>query len=177
MILLDDCATDHMFIDRSWLTDYKTRNDRCHFADSEVSAPIVGKGNVEMTNDLGNTVQLKNALHVPSFSSNLISVSKADANGGYFSGDGGQMQVTDGANTILVRGTLGRGLYHVNCTVRQYAKVCATASKNVSHTIIHRHFGHVGMSSLEKMARHQSFMNLPAQWKRDGPTTCDTTLT
>jgi transposase InsO family protein len=161
-ILLDNCATDHMFTDRSWFTDYKSHNDRCHFADSEVSVPVVGKGNVEITNDLGDTVQLKNALHVPSFSSNLISVSKADANGGYFSGGGGHMQVTDGAGTVLVRGTLRRGLYHANCTVKQYAKACATASNNVSPTIIHRRFGHVGMSTLEKMARHQSVMNLPA---------------
>jgi hypothetical protein len=71
------------------------------------------------------------------------------------------MQVTDDAGTVLVRGTLS-GLYHANCTVKQYAKVCATASKNVSPTIIHRRFGHVGMCSLEKMARHQSVMNLSA---------------
>jgi hypothetical protein len=86
--------------------DYKTHNNRCHFADTEANAPVAGEGNVEITNGLGNTVQLKNVLHVPSFP------------------PGGQMQVTDGAGTVLVRGTLRRGLFHAICTVCQSLCYC-----------------------------------------------------
>ena len=107
-----------MFTDRSHFTHYQPHHDECHFADTDISAPVVGKGDVHITNSMGKPVLLRDALHVPSFSSNLVSVSKADSNGGYFSGGKGQMQVTDSAGTVLVTGTLRRGLYHVNCTIK-----------------------------------------------------------
>ena len=117
-VLLDNWATDHVFTDHSHLTRYLPHHDECHFADADISAPVVGKGDVHISNSMGKPVLLRDALHVPSFSSNLVSVSKADSNGGYFSGGKGQMQVTDSAGTVLVTGTLRRGLYHVNCTIK-----------------------------------------------------------
>jgi hypothetical protein len=161
-ILLDNCATDHMFNDRSAFSNYRAHNDHCHFADTDISVPVVGKGTVTVLNDDGRPIKLLNALHVPPFSSSLISVSKADAHGGYFEGGDGQMQVTDKAVMVLVRGTLSHGLYHAKCTVqRNGQRACKTASSKLSPTIVHRRFGHVGMSTLEKMSRHQSVTNLP----------------
>jgi hypothetical protein len=108
--LLDNCATDHMFNGRSYFYNYRPYNDHCFFTDTDVSVPVVGKGSLQITNDAGRRIELKDALHVPSFTSNLISVSKADSAGGFFSGGEGKMQVTDASGNILVTGALRKGL-------------------------------------------------------------------
>jgi hypothetical protein len=52
---------------------------------------------------------------------------------------------------------------HKPCVLLSFIVVEHTVQAlDVSTTIIHCRLGHVGMSSLEKMARHQSIMNLPA---------------
>jgi hypothetical protein len=99
-----------MFNDRPSFSNYRAHNDHCHFADADISVPVVGEGTVTVINDEGRPIQLLNALHVPSFSSSLISVSKAGSKGGYFEGGDDQMQVTDKAGVVLVRGTLSHSL-------------------------------------------------------------------
>jgi hypothetical protein len=93
---------------------------------------------LQITNDEGRRIELKTALHVPSFTSNLIFVSKADSAGGLFSGGKGKMQVTDALGNILVKGAFRKGLYHANCTMQPVSKACATAAKATDAVIFHR---------------------------------------
>jgi hypothetical protein len=67
------------------------------------------------------------------------------------------MQVTVKVGMVLVKGPLSHGLHHSKCSVQQNCQQdCTNVSSKGSPTIIHQRFGHVGISTLEKMLRHQS---------------------
>jgi hypothetical protein len=70
-----------MVNDRSYFQTFLPTTERCHFADSAVNVEVAGKGTVVLRTPSGALQPLKDVLYVPSFSVNLISLSKADSNG------------------------------------------------------------------------------------------------
>jgi GAG-pre-integrase domain len=162
--LLDSCATHHMVCDKSYLTDFRATSDNCYFADSSHNVPVEGKGTMTLINHEGKSQVLKDVLFVPSFSSNLISASKADANGAFHSGGRGRMRIHDAVGNVLVQATLRDGLYHAECSVQRSVAAQSFAAPVVtdSAVLMHRRFGHVGMSTLAKMAKNDVVSNLPS---------------
>jgi hypothetical protein len=172
--LMDSCATHHMVCDRSFLTDFVPLDNKCRFADANLSVEVKGKGTTVLYNHEGKSQILKDVLYVPSFSTNLISLSQADAHGAFHNGGNGTMQVHDAAGALLLKGSLRAGLYYANCTVERHPVPQASTSSVPTNPVtpnahavaldamlVHRRFGHVGMSTLAKMSQHGCVNNLP----------------
>jgi hypothetical protein len=71
------------------------------------------------------------------------------------------MQIHDKAGNFILDATLDQGLYKVSC-FPQLAKAQACAVTENSNTyLMHRCFGHIGMSTLGKMSRSGAVLNLP----------------
>jgi hypothetical protein len=64
----------------------------------------------------GTLQPLKDVLYVPSFSVNLISLSKADSNGLRGSWGQGHITIEHSDGSVLLRAQLRDGLYHADCT-------------------------------------------------------------
>lgn len=163
--LLDTCATHHMVCDKSFLANFKPTKDSCHFADKSQNAAIEGTGTMTVINHNGKSQVLKNVLYVPSFSSNLISASQADAHGAFYSGGKGILKIHDAAGNILLQGSLRNGLYYADCKAKRYPTTSASsvqATSGDAAVLYHRRFGHMGYSSLAKMSTHNSVSNLPS---------------
>jgi hypothetical protein len=162
VLLLDNCATHHMVNDKSLLTDSVPCDSKCYFADTLKSVPVKGIGSMILYNHEGRTQKLKNVQFVPTFTTNLISVSQADEHGAFHQGGNGVMSIYDAQGNTILRGVLKNGLYHAHCTAKQFHPTVAAAS-NVAPTatLVHRRSGHVGMSTLAKTASNDVVSNLP----------------
>jgi hypothetical protein len=101
-LLMDTSATHHVVCDRSFLTKFGPMPEKCRFAHAELSVEAAGRGTMLLYKHEGRTQQLKDVLHVPSFDTNLISVSQADAHGTLHSGGRGAMEMRDGSGTVLL---------------------------------------------------------------------------
>ena len=99
--------------------------------------------------------ELKDVLYVPSFSVNLLSVSKADSGGTTGAWGHGTLVVFDEYGHKLISATLRDGLYHADCTVqRSKLHMAATAATKPNTDLVHRRWGHTAMSILHKMSLH-----------------------
>jgi hypothetical protein len=76
-IYLDTCASHHFFNDKGCFSDFKHIASTCSFADDSQPAPVRGKGTFIVQFE-GEPDTLRDVLYVPTFKSNLISVTKAD---------------------------------------------------------------------------------------------------
>lgn len=109
-----------------------------------------------------------------SFSTNLISVSQADAHGAFYAGGSGRMRIHDAAVVILLQGVLRNGLYHADCAADRPSSFTPSSSSaivpGVSYAAAaaldampyYRRFGHIGMSSLARMSKNGFISNLPS---------------
>ncbi|KAJ7623973.1 hypothetical protein DFH06DRAFT_1340299 [Mycena polygramma] len=102
----DSGASDHFFRNRSDFSTYEAipvRTGKSALA-SEGDFAIVGKGNIKMVFRVDGRlvhVTFTNALHAPSLSANLVSVSQLDKAGCYSTFGGGEVSVRDGDETLL----------------------------------------------------------------------------
>jgi gag-polypeptide of LTR copia-type len=117
--LADTCATHHMVNDRSYFQTFLPTTERCHFADSAVNVEVAGKGTVVLRTPSGALQPLKDVLYVPSFSVNLISLSKADSNGLLGRWGNGTISIEKPDGTVVLRAKLRDGLYHADCTAQR----------------------------------------------------------
>jgi hypothetical protein len=165
-----------MVNDRSYFQSFTPTNERCHFADSAVNVAVAGKGTVQLRTADGSLQLLKNVLYVPCFSVNLISLPKAALHDlhGTWGKRGLTMKIPSGP--VLIHSSLRDGLYHPDCSARRFhhksprAPIAVTADSSAhpfaavvkpDAILVHRRFGHAGMSTLAKMARSAVADNLP----------------
>jgi hypothetical protein len=136
--------------------------DRCHFADTDVNVAVKGKGAIVLYNHDGTPQSLKNVLYAPSFSVNLISVSKADAYGFCGRWGHGRLNIEHASGQELLKSVLCGGMYHRQYTAKRFASPSvslssapfAAVTKPDAH-LVHLRYWHMGMSTLAKMAsRH-----------------------
>lgn len=162
--LFDSATTDHMVNDAALLHDAAPFQSTCTVANKQ-TAPVTAIGTVKLQNHLGNTVDLKNVMLVPSLQHNLISLTKADAAGLHFAGKNSQLALHDQSNKQLLLGSLVDGLYEVKCDPvlcsSSPAMQTALATQGASATLWHRRFGHAGHSTLAKMSRGKTVHGLP----------------
>jgi transposase InsO family protein len=172
--LTDTCATHHMVNDRAYFQTFTPTSERCHFADTSVNVAVEGTGTVLLQTSEGTVQPLKNVLYVPTFSVNLISLPQAaDKN---FHGTWGKegLTVQDQSGRVLVRSTLRDGLFHADCTAKRFSRASQSkaAVANLQAApfaavvqpdaqLVHRRFGHIGMSTLSKMSRCNVVDQLP----------------
>lgn len=158
---LDSCCTHHMVNDKSFLSDFTPSSSICCFADKDKTAQVCGKGTMTLKNHAGRSITLENVLYVPTFQSNLISVTQADSRGLLHRGGNGKMDIVDSKGTVHLTAQLDNGLYRVKCTVNTNQPMAAKASTSVDAELVHRRYGHMGYSTLHKMAESGVVNNLP----------------
>jgi transposase InsO family protein len=113
-------------------------------------------------NHAGQAQPLKDVLYIPSFNVNLISLSKADANGFHGRWGRGSLTVEHPSGKVLLRSYLRGGLYHAECSARRFTTPSVSvAASRPDAILVHRRFGHVGLSTLSKMSRNDVVSNLP----------------
>ena len=98
--------------------------------------------------------KLHNVLYVPRLSYNLFSVSVATEWGKTVSFEKANYQVLDEGKLVAVANKIGE-LYHLNCHANHVnSNITETqGSRESSEDIWHRRFGHLGMRSLQTLAK------------------------
>ncbi len=117
LTFLDSGANNHFFRDRRDFTKYESVPycmGKSALA-SEGDFAIVGKGTVICTFEVGGrkvTLTFKNALHAPSLSASLISISQFDRSGYYSLFGGGEVIITMGrSGKPILHGRGSAGMY------------------------------------------------------------------
>ena len=164
--LIDSACTDHMVNDASLLHNAQPYASSCTVANNQ-SAAITAKGEVRLTNHLGELVTLQDVLLVPNLQHNLISLGRADAAGMSYNGKHGALMLRHKGHQLL-RGQLSHKLYEVECTPQQCTQAAAPHAPAAAQTVSkadarlwHRRFGHTGITTLAKMSRGQTVEGLP----------------
>lgn len=162
---LDSCSTHHMVNNKQHLSDFKPSKSVCCFADSDQRAEVCGTGTLTLQNHDGEPIILRNVLYVPSFKSNLISAPQADLAGLFHRGGGGQMDVVDASGNVYLTSHLDNGMYRVKCSLASQPSHNKTpraiSSGQPDAELVHRRFGHIGYSTLAKLAASNNVLNLP----------------
>ncbi len=155
LTFLDSGASDHFFRDRDDFAEYESlpyRTGKSALA-SEGDFPIVGKGTVTRTYDVEGkkiTLTFKNALHAPSLSANLISVSQFDRGGYYSLFGGGRVVITKGlGGTPILHGRGSSGMYVLDSS--QSVAMLSTSAP-VDLQTWHRRFAHSDVERIREMA-------------------------
>jgi transposase InsO family protein len=173
---LDSCCTHHMVHNKDLLSDFKPLRSLCAFADSDHKVAVCGNGTLMLRNHAGEAVKLLNVLYVPTFKSNLISVTQADRHGLTHAGGNGNMTIYDKKGNKLLTSILSNGLYRADCfpvtptsksvssditVLHSDEPVTACAATMPDAQLVHRRFGHIGYSTLAKMSQSGVVSNLP----------------
>jgi hypothetical protein len=119
---LDSGASDHVFRNRSDFRSYEAvvvRTGKSALA-SEGDFVIVGKGTVTKVFNVGGKevhITFANALHAPTLSANLVSVSQLDTAGCYSTFGGGGAIIREGSvGETILEGRGSAGMYVLEAT-------------------------------------------------------------
>jgi hypothetical protein len=107
---MDSFATYHLLCDHSFPFNSFPKRAEFQFAKAKPFVEVAGIGTRVLYNHVGRFQCLKDVFFVPSFGTNLISVSRGDAHGALHSGGIGAMEMRDASETVLLRDLLRDGL-------------------------------------------------------------------
>ena len=100
--------------------------------------------------------KLHDVLYVPKLSYNLLSVSKATELGKTTRFGEASCQILDANRKLIAVATRIGDLYYLNCrTDHQQFNTAESKSWETKEDIWHRHFGHLGVRNLQKLAKHK----------------------
>ena len=119
-----------------------------------------GRGTVvlELTKVGGKASRCKlhEVLYVPDLSYNLLSVSKAAEAGKVVKFTETGCEILDSNKKVIAVATTVGGLYHLNCKAdNEQTNAAVNKSKETKDDTWHRRYGHLGVRSLQKLAKEK----------------------
>jgi transposase InsO family protein len=179
-MILDSGATHHMVNDEVLLIGAQQADIKVKIADDSILS-CTKTGSVEIQNHEGALVKLNNVLYMPDLSCNLLSVSKAQDAGYLVTFDSKGAKIERNGSTLL-RARRNGGLYEIIGKPQPqmtpvYDALAGTGSALKSKTprlgvLWHRRLGHLGYSSLQKMAKKGIVHGLPSADVFENPPVC-----
>ena len=157
--IIDSGATCHMCNDEYLFMDYESLKGplKVKLGDGyEVDA--IGSGSVmlkcPLPSGISRECKLHKVLHVPRLSYNLLSVSVATEHGKTVTFEKTGCQVLDKGKPVAVGDKIGE-LYYLNCFANRVSSNTAETqdSQELKEDKWHRRFGHLGMRSLQTLAK------------------------
>jgi hypothetical protein len=157
--LVDSGTTSHITKIRSALSDYVPLKSRCITGISDESLEAVGQGTVELVNCMGSKkihFKLKEVLYVPHATSNLVSLSHLDQEGGHAKIGDGRITLSSSNGYQFAEAVLCKGLYLLNSRAELHpiATTKYVQDRPQDRWLEwHRRYGHVAYSGLQRLNR------------------------
>ncbi len=168
-VYLDSGVSDHYFKNKKWFMDYVVTPNEKPITGIEKghSVEVSGKGsiNCKFFLDDGDTVNvlIKDIMHVPNFSSNLISVGRLECNGCRVVFERGNATVWKDKQKIMTAERKG-DVYRINMLMMHSnvpdddKQAYATSAKpDNALTMWHRCMGHISADTIVKIAKDDEF--------------------
>lgn len=156
--LIDSGATHSVVNSSQHLHKFRPRSTHARLADKSITR-VTGCVDLYIRNERGLVQKFSDVLLLPGLHANLISLPTADLNGLFHHGGGGRMQIVTKHDELVLGARLRSKLHKCQCTfVPPPAHAFAVT---VDAALVHRWFGHMGLSSLAKMSRGNTIRGLP----------------
>lgn len=132
----DSGATSHIVKSKTVMTDYVPLTSRRISGIGNESLNAIGQGTVHLINYIGKTkisFTLKNVLHVPHASHNLVSISRLDKDGGHAHIKNGMLNLFSKDGKQFAQAKMERGLYIMNSRAKLH-QTLNCANSDMAHT-------------------------------------------
>ncbi|KAF5339065.1 hypothetical protein D9758_016454 [Tetrapyrgos nigripes] len=160
-ILADTGATNHFFHDRDAFITYVSEKGSLGSSSRKgTNFEIVGRGDVRIHiihKGTEHILTLRNVLHAPEISSNLISIGTLDAQGYFMTIGGGRIVIMTAKKEEVMEGKLTDGLYIINNATIVHIPVVQTMTAAfltqrdvLEHKLWHRRGGHINNDRISK---------------------------
>jgi hypothetical protein len=153
---LDSGTTSHICTHRDAFSNYTPLSNATIQGVGPTVAVVEGVGTVTLNFQIGKDIVMahviRNVLYVPGAPNCLLSLSRFDEGGGKVQFGGGECVLFRKDGRIIGRGRLVDRLYQLDARavlVRERANLASTPKKSWDY--LHRIFGHVGITTLERM--------------------------
>ena len=160
--IVDSGATSHMCKDEDLFTEFiKLATPQNITVGDGFSVEATGIGTIFLNMNINQNknviCKLSNVFYVPTFSYNLLSVSKATKLGKSFQFKGHMCYINDTKRGIIGTATKYGNLYYVNCTIvkdkQHHAAMKCGNNAQTKEDLWHRRYGHLGEQNLERLAK------------------------
>ena len=176
--ILDSGSTSHICPLRDAFVNYTALTNHSIEGVGGKPVTVAGRGTVFVQFSVnGNTLkhQLRETLHVPDAPNCLYSVSRLDDGGGRVDFRDGVCELRDGKGNVIGLGTKKNRLYRL--TARALLSVNEKAhfasSPKLTWDQAHRRYGHIAVSSLQKLVKSGMVEGLNVDESSIPPTSCD----
>ncbi|MHC6131858.1 GAG-pre-integrase domain-containing protein [Serratia marcescens] len=147
MWFVDSGASFHCTPSREAFSEYVASDDLGHVVvGNGQKCPVRGKGTVVMRWH-GQQLRLRDTMHIPNLSKNLISTSVLDREGYATTFGGGEWKITRGSR-VIVRGSRDGSLYILKA---ENLVLTVTAPDAKASTLWHRRLGHLGEKGVKQL--------------------------
>ena len=180
--IADTGATAYMTPHRHWLRDYEPYVTPIRCANSEV-VYSVGRGTVVFAPVIGGKaaqyLSISSVLHVPSLSSNLLSVLRLTKHHGVaVRMEKGQMSFHKAKQVVLTASICKNAPVLDGATVPAFESVLSTTSVNarIDRPLLHRRLGHAGADRVERLIKQELVQGISITGKAPVPSICEPCL-
>lgn len=144
---LDSGASCHMTPNKNWLLDLKKSPISEIVAANNDKMPVNGTGSVKLRLN-ENEIEVKEVLHVPNLTTNLLSVAKIVQNGNTVIFDKSGCKILNNRSELIAESKPSAGVYKFSSKIESCFLASAPSSKLVTW---HRRLGHINYVDLCKM--------------------------
>lgn len=180
-ILFDTCCTDHVVIDRKFLTNFSSDSAvKFMRMGGDERHRVLGEGTAVLHGGPAGTVELRNVLFVPTMIHNIVSSGKVSSRGGRVIIDDGGVSIQRHAdNVTILTGTLRNGMYHlharlhdvmpdsaddmlstVGSTDDEHDGCALAASAAITLQVAHERLGHLNATQVKKLVSSNAVTGL-----------------
>jgi len=158
--VLDTGATNHMTGCRDAFAELDSKVcGNVWFGDGSV-VEIEGRGSIVFVCKNGEHRALTGVYYIPKLKANIISLGQLEETGCRVVLDSGVLTIHDPSRRLLAKVTRSPArLYHLRLNIGR--PVCLSARASEQAWLWHTRFGHLGFSSLKRMAAQQMVRGLP----------------
>lgn len=145
---VDSGASAHLIVNKDWV-----KNINCSpslpeiVVANESRVPVACSGDVDIVSDLDCHITVKNALCVPSLTTNLLSVSELIRNGNNVVFEEKHCYIRDKNDALVAIADLTDGVYKLRLKTRE----CLLAAAAVTGKLWHRRLAHINSQDMNKM--------------------------
>jgi hypothetical protein len=158
--LLDSATTSHICTMRDAFTEYYPLTNSTIQGIGTNPAIAKGRGTIIVNFSVNGSIirhNLRDVLYVPNAPNCLLSLSRLDDSGGYVHFKHGKCALYDKKNVIIGTGSKIGGLFLLNARAQLLGqeRTNYAASQKLSWDQWHRRFGHISITSLERLDREK----------------------
>jgi hypothetical protein len=156
--ILDSGATSHYINDIRVLDDVvELSTAKSVMVANSQKVNITKMGTVNLVGDYGDKISLKDVRYVPSFNTNLVSVSKLTNAGGKVVFDSNGAKLIKNGKTLLTAHRVGN-LYYVNVQQSNNSEKANGVSEDLS--LFHQRSGHLGLSTIKHVVEKNAVLGI-----------------